>query len=205
MFVNTHTQKYYRLVHWPLPRFLLLTLETRTYVGLSPVTTDDASCFNALGLVSTQAPLISCSTRSSKLPFIQKAVAVVAIVWGMVGRAYVRDEINIRANAPSPLLPQTSMQKGERIFGSLRYIQIIVADCPIVMNPTTTSKIMRSTPNLVLFQCRSLSIVCVQLEQLLCPIYKIWRCPHLREWEYIRAMKIYPDHTFCLIFPQYSI
>ena len=31
----------------------------------------------ALGLVSTQALLISCSTHSSKLPFIQKAVSVV--------------------------------------------------------------------------------------------------------------------------------
>ena len=27
---------------------------------------------------------------------------------------------------------------GGHIFGSLRYIQIIVADCAIVMNPTTT-------------------------------------------------------------------
>ena len=40
-----------------------------------------------LGLVSTQVPLISCSTRSSKLPFIQKAAAVVTIVWWMAGGA----------------------------------------------------------------------------------------------------------------------
>ena len=33
-----------------------------------------------LGLVSTQAALISHSTRSAKLPFFQKATAVVMIV-----------------------------------------------------------------------------------------------------------------------------
>ena len=55
----------------------------------------------------------------------------------------------------------------------------IVADyCPIVMNPTTTRKIMRSTPNLVLFQCRSLSIVCVQLEQL-CVQYTKYGSVHI--------------------------
>ena len=34
----------------------------------------------SLGLVSTQAQLISCSTRSAKLLFFQKAAAVVMIV-----------------------------------------------------------------------------------------------------------------------------
>ena len=53
-----------------------------------------------LGLVSTQAPQISCSTRSSKLPIIQKAAAVVMIiVWGMAGGTYAWDKINIQANA----------------------------------------------------------------------------------------------------------
>ena len=33
-----------------------------------------------VGLVSTQTPLISCSTRSVKVPFFQKATAVVVIV-----------------------------------------------------------------------------------------------------------------------------
>ena len=32
---------------WPLPRFLFLALGALAYVGLPPVTTDSASCFNA--------------------------------------------------------------------------------------------------------------------------------------------------------------
>ena len=83
-----------------------------------------------LGLVSTQAPLISRSTRSAKLPFFQKAAAVVVIVEFACIQdyeerregAYARDELNIRANAPSPLLSKSSVQKGGRIFGSLRYL-----------------------------------------------------------------------------------
>ena len=75
-----------------------------------------------LGLVSTQGPLISSSTRSLKLPFIQKVAAVIVrIVWETVGRTYVQDKINIQANIPSPLLTQSSVQKGGCIFGSLRY------------------------------------------------------------------------------------
>ena len=58
------------------------------YAESSPVTTDDASCSVSLGLVSTQAPLISRSTRSAKLPFFQKAAAVVMIV--EFARAYSR-------------------------------------------------------------------------------------------------------------------
>ena len=56
-----------------------------------------------LALVSAQAPLISHSTHSAKLPFFQKAVAMVMIVefahiqdyeeW-MEG-VYARDELNI--------------------------------------------------------------------------------------------------------------
>ena len=42
----------------------------------SPITTDDESYFGASWLRSTQAPLISCSTRSAKLLFFQKAAAV---------------------------------------------------------------------------------------------------------------------------------
>ena len=37
--------------------------------------------------------------------------------------AYVRDELNIGANAPFPLLSKSSVQKGGVIFGSLRYMQ----------------------------------------------------------------------------------
>ena len=33
-----------------------------------------------VGLVTTQAPLISCSTHSAKLPFSQKAATVVVII-----------------------------------------------------------------------------------------------------------------------------
>ena len=65
-----------------------------------------------LGLVSTQALLISRSTHSAKLPFFQKAAAVVMIddfshIQGYEEwreGAYTQDELNIRANAPSPLL-----------------------------------------------------------------------------------------------------
>ena len=43
---HAHT-KYYSLIHCDRhARFLLLALETRTYTGSSPVTNDDASCFN---------------------------------------------------------------------------------------------------------------------------------------------------------------
>ena len=73
-----------------------------------------------LGLVSTRAPLISCGTRSSKLPFIQKAATVVVrLCEERRGGAYVRDKPNIRANAPAPLLPQSSVQKGGTYFWKL--------------------------------------------------------------------------------------
>ena len=63
-----------------------------------------------LGLAPTQAPLISRSARSAKLPFIQKAETVVVVVeFARIQDyderregAYVRDELNIRANAPPP-------------------------------------------------------------------------------------------------------
>ena len=77
-----------------------------------------------LGLVSMQAPLISRSTRSAKLPFFQKAAMVVVIVefvriqdydeWRE--GAYVQDELNTRANTPSPLLSKSSVQKGGAVF-----------------------------------------------------------------------------------------
>ena len=83
-----------------------------------------------LGLVSTQVPLISRSTCLVKLLFFQKATAVVVIVsfariQGYKERregAYALDELNIRANAPSPLLSKSSAQTGRSIFGSLRYV-----------------------------------------------------------------------------------
>ena len=74
-----------------------------------------------LGLVSTQAPLISCGTRSLKLPFIQTAAAVVERL--CEEGAYARDKINIQANAPSPLLPQSSVQKGVAYLQELTVIE----------------------------------------------------------------------------------
>ena len=87
-----------------------------------------------LGLVSTQVPQISCTTRSTKLPFFQKATAVVVIVEFTRIQdyeerregVYARDKLNIQPNAPSPLLSKSSVQKvvckkWGRIFGSLQY------------------------------------------------------------------------------------
>ena len=45
-----------------------------------PRYTDTASASVPLGLVSTEAPLISSSTHSAKLPFFQKVVTVIVIV-----------------------------------------------------------------------------------------------------------------------------
>ena len=73
----------------------------------------------ALGLVSTQAPLNSHSTRPAKLPFFQKATSVVVIV---KFRAYAQDELNILATPPSPLLSKSSMQK---VGGGGAYFQVL--------------------------------------------------------------------------------
>ena len=77
-----------------------------------------------LAFVSVQVPLISCSTCSTKLLFFQKALAVVVIVefvhiqeWRE--GAYARDELNIWANAPSPLLSTSSVQKVGTYFREL--------------------------------------------------------------------------------------
>ena len=86
-----------------------------------------------LGLVSTQALLISRSTRSAKLFFFQKAAAVVMIVdfahiQGYEERregAYARDELNIRANAPSPLMSKSSVQKGGAYFRELTVYELV--------------------------------------------------------------------------------
>ena len=86
-------------------------------------------------LVSTQVPLIFRSTRSAKLPFFQKTLAVVMFVefariqdYEERGEGvYAQGELNIRANAPSPLLseppiadPPRSGQplySGQRLYG----------------------------------------------------------------------------------------
>ena len=86
-----------------------------------------------LGLVSTQALLISRCTCSATLLLFQKALAVIIVIefvriqdYEEQREGYAQDELNIRANAPSPLFSKRSVQKeggGERrhIFGSLRY------------------------------------------------------------------------------------
>ena len=61
-------------------RFLLLALGTRAYAESSPVTQTLQVDSVPLGLVATQAPLISSGTRLAKLPFFQKAVTVIMIV-----------------------------------------------------------------------------------------------------------------------------
>ena len=78
--------------------------------------------------VSTQALLISRCTCSATLLF-QKALAVIIVIefvsiqdYEEQREGYAQDELNIRANAPSPLFSKRSVQKGGRhIFGSLRY------------------------------------------------------------------------------------
>ena len=73
----------------------------RGVIPLLPQTMQVASV--PLGLVATQAQLISRSTRSAKLPFFQKAAAVVVIVdfariqgyEERMERSYARDEVNI--------------------------------------------------------------------------------------------------------------
>ena len=79
-----------------------------------------------LGLVSMQVLLISHSTHSAKLLFFQKAMPVIMIVnfacvqgyeeWRK--GAYARNRLNVRANAPSPLLSENSVQKGACISGA---------------------------------------------------------------------------------------
>ena len=90
----------------------------------SPVTQTMQVASVLFGLVSTQALLISCSTHSVKLPFFQKAAAVVVIVRfkTTIERregAYARDKLNIQSNAPSLLLSKSSVQKGGAYFWEL--------------------------------------------------------------------------------------
>ena len=92
---------------------------------LSPLTMQVA--LMPLNLVSTQAPLISHSTRSTKLLFFQKPAAVVVIVDLVCIQdyeerregVYAQDELSIQANTPSPLLPRSSVQNGRPYFWEL--------------------------------------------------------------------------------------
>ena len=77
----------------------------QAYAELFPVTQTMQVAAVALGLVSMQALLISCSTRSAKLQIFQKAAAVVMIVEFKT----TRNELKIRANTPSPFLSKSSV------------------------------------------------------------------------------------------------
>ena len=75
-----------------------------------------------LGLVATQAPMISSNTGSAEQLFFQKAAAVVMIFkfvhlqekWR--DGAYTRDKLNIQAKAPSLLLSKSSVQNKGAYF-----------------------------------------------------------------------------------------
>ena len=93
---------------------------------LSPLTMQVASLPLSINTSTGDFPWY---IRSTKLLFFQKFTAVVVIVdlariqyyeeWKE--GEYVWDEFNIRANTPSPLLPQSSVKKGVYIFRSLQY------------------------------------------------------------------------------------
>ena len=84
---------------------------------LSPLTMQVASM--PLGFISTQASLIFCSTRLVKWVFFQKATAVIVIVNLVhIKIARSRGWGHIRANTPSPLLPQSSVKKGGIFSGT---------------------------------------------------------------------------------------
>ena len=76
-FVNTHAQNYYRLVSWPPLRFFCSHLERELKRNCPPLPQTMQVAAVPLGLLSTQVLLISLSTSSAKLPFFQKAAAVV--------------------------------------------------------------------------------------------------------------------------------
>ena len=97
----------------------------QAYAESSPLPQMMQAALVPLGLVSTQVPVISRSTRSVKLGFFQKAAAVVMIVKfacaysrlrGTEGGAYAQDKLNIQANAPTPILSKRSVQKGGGVF-----------------------------------------------------------------------------------------
>ena len=77
-----------------------------------------------LGLVSTKVLLVSCSTHSAKLLFFQKT-SIVCIEDCEEWRegVYAQNKLNIRANVPFELLPQSSVQigGGRHIYGTLQY------------------------------------------------------------------------------------
>ena len=128
--VNTCTQNYYSLIRWPPPTLLLLMLGQQVYTGSSPVTTDDASCFNASRLsINTSAADFPQYTLGSA--FFQKAAAVVLMVRGTkAGSVYTRQK-NIRANTPSLLLPQSSMPAKQGGVFSGTYGIFIASNCNI--------------------------------------------------------------------------
>ena len=109
-----YTQNCYSLVCWSLPRFLRGRL-------LSPLTMQVA--LMALGLISTQ-PIVEI--QQSCWLFFQKvllsswlltsSVTSRGTTWSICTRI-----IEYSLKHPFPLLPQSSVQKGGLIFGSLWY------------------------------------------------------------------------------------
>ena len=69
-----------------------------------------------LGLVSTQAPLVSSSNTFSEaarqLSWLSNLRVRTQDHEERREGAYAQDELDIRANAPSPLLPKSTVQKG---------------------------------------------------------------------------------------------
>ena len=72
-----------------------------------------------LGLVSTQAPLISSSNTFSEAARQSSYLSNLCDHKERREGAYARDKLNIRANAPSPRLPKSSVQKGGAYFQEL--------------------------------------------------------------------------------------
>ena len=117
-------------------------------------------------LVWTQAPLISCSTHSSKLPFFHKAMAVVMNVYltcinGKESSEGRMHEMNwlFEQNLPPHFLPESSVQRrwggggGGHIFGIIRYMTTVTNDrgknyytmsIPVLKNPSCLQTIVAS-------------------------------------------------------------
>ena len=99
---------------------------------LSPVTTNDCSCFGAsrLGINASDADFLY--SEAAILPEICSSHcdcrlhAHIEDYEKRRERAYARNKLNIRANAPFPLLSKSSVQKGGRgvfsgAYGILTY------------------------------------------------------------------------------------
>ena len=118
VFKNTYTL-HYSLGCWPPPRFMLLAPGTWIYSRWFPVTIDDARC----SWVNTRVPLISCSTRSSKL-----------LLWLSTPHKYCEERRKWCMHGMNRIFEQTpfshiwlkvTCRKGRHIFVSLWYIYVL--------------------------------------------------------------------------------